>query len=330
MKTTSNEAAEFNVGETTMSKDRTADNIRLKHKVVQTCRSIAGTHNFLEVNTPTIRTATSNAAPRRRVIVDEPYAACADAFLKTSHDTALRTLLRFCPRVFEMNPCFRMDSPDYTHYPEFLLAEFAAGGVDFQFFLDLAQHVVSSLFGGEAQLERISVRNHILSTVGIDIATCSNEALKAALIDSSPAEYSRFAGLPTFYVVNQYVSDKIEPQTGIALVTEYPLCTISKAKRIGDTNMIHRFEAFINGLEVAHSYLYEENVADYVQRSKENNHYNSEIDTTAAMMDAGLLPAVSGILGFGVERLCCALTGKDIADFVFAKEFGFVAQEACI
>lgn len=310
-----------------MAYNQIAENILLKHSVIQACRDIAAIQRFLEVNTPAIRTATSITAPRRRVLTQDHYSATADAFLKTSHDTALRTILRYHPRVFEIGACFRMDPPDATHYPEFMLLEFVASDVDFTFFTDLAQQVVTRLFGANTQFERISVRDFVLSDLHIDIANTDGDALKAAILDASPGTYSKFTALPSFHVVNQYISDKVEPRTGFGIVIDYPLCTISKAKRVGQSNMIHRFEAFINGLEVAHSYLYEDDSEDYVRRSKINNHHNSEVDVTAAMVSSNLLPRRSGILGFGVERLCCALSGRQIADFVFAKEFGFVAQE---
>lgn len=296
-----------------------------KHRILQGCRDILKSYRFIEVSTPALRGAANAVFTRRRVIIDEPYATTKEAFLKHSHDTVLRTLLRYHDRIFELGPCYRIDSPDETHHPEFLLLELAANGESFDFFRKVAEQMLSMAMCRELEFETVSVKAFMDDSLRIDLNSVSDEELRRLIVESD-ASYASYATLPPFRVVNRYISEKLEGQKGFRFLTDYPICTISKAKRVGQTNTIHRFELFADGLEVAHSYLYESDVADYRRRSESNGIVHSEVEKTLRMMANGEFPQLSGILGIGIERLCCASTRQSIQQFVSAKEFSFLGS----
>lgn len=298
-------------------------NIITKHEIIQACRNVLGKYKFVEVNTPTIRKASNKVFGRRRVIIDEKYTNTKEGFLKHSHDTVLRTLLRYCEKIFEMGPCYRLDPPDETHYPEFLLLELAATHQQFDFFISIAKEIVSAAFKKDLDYQFISVKKFIRDDLGIEIDLLSDDELKDKVIKSN-VHYNNFINLPAFHVLNRYISDKIENTPGVNFLFEYPVCTISKAKRIKNTNSIFRFELFIDGLEVAHSYLYENNLPDFKVRTTKNELTHSEVQKTILMMENGEFHELSGILGIGIERLCCAATKQPISDFIYASDFNFI------
>lgn len=298
-------------------------NIITKHEIIQACRNVLGKYEFVEVNTPAIRKASNKVFGRRKVIIDEKYTDTKEGFLKHSHDTVLRTLLRYCDNIFELGPCYRLDPPDETHYPEFMLLELAATHKPFDFFISIAKEIVSASLKKELNYQFISVKKFISDDLGIEIDLLSDDELKDKVIKSNAA-YNDFTNKPAFHVLNRYISDRIENIPGINFLTEYPVCTISKAKRIENTNAIYRFELFIDGLEVAHSYLYEDNLPDFKLRTAINELTHSEVQKTIAMMENGEFPELSGILGIGIERLCCASTKQPISDFIAANDFNFI------
>lgn len=298
-------------------------NIFLKHEITQACRDVLRKHEFIEVNTPAIRKASNQVFGRRKVIIEETYTDTKEGFLKHSHDTVLRTLLRYCDKVFEIGPCHRLDPPDETHYPEFMLLELAANNMHFDFFISIAKEIVSAAFMKELNYQFISVKNFIKNDLGIDIDLINDSELKKRVINSNDV-YKIFNSKPAFHVLNKYISDKIENLPGVNFLIEYPVCTISKAKRIENTNSIYRFELFIDGLEVAHSYLYEDNLSDFRERTTKNELTHSEVQKTITMMENHEFPELSGILGIGIERLCCAITKQPISDFISANDFNFI------
>lgn len=191
-----------------------------KHRVLCACRRILTEQGFLEVNTPALRACSNNVAQRWQVLVDVPFATSKHAYLKHSHDTVLRTLLRFGPRVFEIGTCFRREPPDSTHNPEFLLCELAAVDINFNFLVDTAKAIFSSCVERQVPYEFVSVKAAIQAALSVDIDQLTDDQLRQRIVGWFP-EYSSFTSKPPFYVVNKLISDRIEQGPGVRFLYEY-------------------------------------------------------------------------------------------------------------
>jgi lysyl-tRNA synthetase class 2 len=126
-------------------------------------------------------------------------------------------------------------------------------------------------------------------------------------------------------LVNKFIEAEIEPSSKnkIVIFKDYPICTISSARKIQNTkSLINRFELFINGSEIMHAYEDENDLEDFINRSKKVDLYNYEEKIIINNIKDGILPSNSAGLGIGIERLCMAVYNvNNINEYFFSSNF---------
>lgn len=297
--------------------------ILLKSALLGVIRSVMISFDFAEVTTPSIRRGTNPVFKRHEVKLGGPHNGRV-AYLRDCHEGAMRSLLRYHDRVFEIGPSFRLDEVDDSHRPEFSLFEACANEIDLSFLMNLTRNILERFWQnhGVAQtVNVVSIQQYMEAHLGVDISKIDGDKLKEVIIKSDPNIYGVFTAKPHFYCVNSYIKNNLEQSSGTVFLTDYPACTISIAKRRNSSNVIERFELFVDGLEVANSYLYEDDLKDLEARCREVGLYNLEEQIVLEMLASETKNTCSGVLGIGVERMCSAITSAPLSDYVFAEEF---------
>ncbi|MCZ0975889.1 hypothetical protein O1L55_40815 [Streptomyces albulus] len=290
------------------------DAIAVKSDVLFGLREVLRADGFREVVTPVCRRA--DLGPGRRAPVDLD----GDGYLRAMIGPALRVNLEHHPRIFEIGPCFRPESPDSLHASEFSMLDLYAAGENFAFLFSLAERLVKPYIPYE--LERVSVAEHIREVFGCDLRT---EA-----IGDLPQRMAHRLGLETTApfktTLGQFIEQELETRSkGRAMfLTDYPLGGDEPCARLTPqtASLINRFELIIDGLEVVHGYEDEVDGGAFTARAKAVDLYDDEQALAWQAIRAGRVPANSVGLGIGIERLCMAATGvKDITVFQQSPQF---------
>lgn len=298
--------------------------IHFKSDLMKECRNFFYNEDFVEVNTPTLRKGTNDVFKRQEVIIENDEIN-SKAYLRDALEWPLRYLLQHTEKVFELGICYRLEKPDATHNPEFLMMTLYAAHQDINYILNLSQKLLTKLMKREISLNNISIRDFILADLGIDIREIEGNVLKEKIIAAN-SHYNEYNSRPMYEVVNRYISDKIETLTKnyeFSYLSEYPACTLSTAKRKNKTHTINRIELYYKGMEIANGYEDEDDLIDKTTRSQSVSLYNYEEVTITELLKEK--PQQGALIGFGFDRLCMVVAdNNDISNFIFANNFSFL------
>lgn len=284
------------------------DPLTFKSDVLWTLRQSLQLNEFKEVVTPVARRADLGPGRRATVHLGDPR------FLRSMIGPALRYNLQFLPRIFEIGPCFRLDTPDATHSREFTMLDLYVADEDFEFLFGFAEMLVRDFLG--TGFERVSVAGHIRDVFGIDLRIEPPGDLREKM--------AKHMGAPTETpfqdVLETFIGRELETQSvgrGIFL-WEFPVGGNEPCARLepGTTAVLNRFELIVDGIEVVHGYEDETDSEAFVRRATEVGLYDDEQRIIQEEIRQMRVPAGSVGLGIGIERLCMAATGvKDITAF---------------
>ncbi|MEV4124199.1 amino acid--tRNA ligase-related protein [Nocardia sp. NPDC049707] len=283
--------------------------IEVKSDLLYKIRALLREQGFAEVTTPTFRQADDLTGKRARAAVGGH-----NGWLRSMIGPALRYQLAHTPRVFEIGPCFRNETSDATHIPEFSMLDLYAAQASYDYLIDLAEKLVSLAHPGTSQ--RISVAEHLGATLGVDLTRETLDRHTAALADHLDLP----SDTPLYDLLESYIATELEPrsaETAMFLV-DMPLGGNEPCAKLreGTAAILNRFEVFIDGAEVVHGYEDETDAEAFIRRASAIGLYNPEQSLVQKAILAGAVPAHSVGLGIGIERLCMAATGgNDISLF---------------
>jgi lysyl-tRNA synthetase, class II len=267
------------------------------------------------------------------------YGGAAARPFTTHHNTLDRELyLRIAPelylkrlivggleRVYEIGRLFRNEGLSPKHNPEFTSIEYYEAYADY---MDVAARFeelmrgVAAEIGYEGPLDfqkpwhRETLAGSIESRTGIDIRTNRDrESLAAAM---------RAKGLPVQetdtwpQLVDELVSKHVEPTLiEPTFLFDYPVEISPLAKRHRtEEGMVERFEAFIDGMEVANAFSELNDPDDQRARFEEQRALAASGDEEAQPYDEAYIHALeygmppTGGIGFGIDRMAMILTGQ--------------------
>lgn len=279
-----------------------------KIEMIKYLRRYFESKGCIEVFTPIIRATCSPSMGR----VKTQYGN----YLRNCQESYLRLLMGYYGDVFEIGSSFRPEEQeDETHGIEFTLLEAQMQGKFLQQMMNMLREIVLE-FNPDAKFEVISIYEMIKQRLGLDIKATGI----SAVVECLRSMYPNYLYKQDFEIINRYIHDEIEPLSGGKYVffTEYPTCTLSIAKHPqGESEIVNRFEFFINGIEVSNSYEYIEDIDEYILRNQIVEMYTPEEKCLVERMKLKMIPTQASVIGIGVERLCMTLYGaKDISPFL--------------
>lgn len=273
-------------------------------------RRVLFSENYVEAVSPIIRS--SDSAVNKRFSVNDAE-SCA-SYLRDCIETPLRKLSSVTmPKVFEIGPCFRQGENDETHKLEFYMMELYSVGEGLTEMQLLTTKVVSSVLDVDIPSEVISFKDVIWSEFRLSLGLTTTEDLVRRIAD----KYEYASNLHSYQVVNKYVEEIekrlfVEPNK-LYFLTDYPLCTVDSAARVDNQNIIQRFEAFYNRLEIAHAFVDCLDAEDISTRSHAASTFDTETEELISLTTSSCLPPTVG-LGIGIDRLCMIQEGGQIND----------------
>jgi len=298
--------------------------------IFNTIRDYLRKEGFLEVETPTLQTVYggANATP----FVTHHKALDQKFYLRISNELYLKRLIAGgFDAVFEFVKDFRNEGIDRTHNPEFSALEFYQAYVDYNEIMRHTENICelcAIAVNGTTVIEyegqtidlkapwpRLSMLDAIQTLGGIPFEQMSDVEVQNLLKENGwelDSDYNR--GLATQLVFEEMCETQLIQPT---FITDHPKETSPLCKQNRENpELLERFEAYINGWEVANAYselndpvIQRRLMEEQVERGRGGEKETQPLDEDfLRAMEYGMPPM--GGVGIGIDRIVMLLTGQ--------------------
>jgi len=241
------------------------------------------------------------------------------AYLQTSPEYFMKRLLASgSGDIYSLGKAFRSAESGRRHNPEFSLLEWYRCGWDEHQLMDEVAELIATLVP-DIVVRRCSYADVFIRHLQIDPHLTGLVDLQRLAVSAGSeawAEESRANCLDLLFsvLIEPYLDD------GLVLVYDYPACQAALAKYAEDSQgrrISRRFEAFLNGVELANGYCELTDATEQAARFAEDQRLRQQSGKAAvaadqhllAAMEAGL-PECAGV-ALGVDRLLMQLQGAE-------------------
>ncbi len=322
----------------------------LRSKIISEIRKFLDGRGFIEVETPILNTIAGGATARP--FITHHNTLDIDMYLRIANELYLKRLIvGGFDKVYEMGRMFRNEGMDATHNPEYTAMELYQAYADYEDMMEITEHMVETVAknvlgkttieydGQEIELKapwaRIPMIDAIKDETGIDFNQITSYEDAVAIAKEKGVEVKETRGEIIAEFFEEFVEDKLIQPT---FIIDYPVEISPLAKRKNDDkSLTYRFEAFINGKEVANAFSELNDAADQRERFEAQVAKREKGDDEAQMMDHDFVNALevglppTGGLGIGIDRVIMLLTGqhsiRDVLLFPTMKPTGKNAVE---
>ncbi len=307
-----------------LSSEETRSLFIARARIVSAVRRFLDDNGYVEVETPVLQPLYGGAAARP--FTTHHNALGRDLYLRIATELYLKRLIvGGLERVYELGKDFRNEGISHKHNPEFTMVEFYEAYADYQDMAERTERLVAAAaeaagYDGAIDLSppwrRETLQGAIRDRSGIDIlANPTRDELAAAMAAKGMRvpEDDTWAQLVDELVTKHVEPTLIEP----TFLFDYPVELSPFAKRHReDDRLVERFEAYVNGMEIANAFT-ELNDPDDQRRRFEQQRADAEAgDDEAQPYDESFLQALeqgmppTGGVGIGIDRLVMLLTGR--------------------
>jgi lysyl-tRNA synthetase class 2 len=310
--------------------------LQLRATLLARLRTFFSNHAVLEVDTPALSraAATDPALLSFRTRYHGPGAATgATLYLHTSPEFPMKRLLAAgSGSIYQVCKVFRDGESGGRHNPEFTLLEWYRTGFDYLDLMDEVERLLVEVLAGIAPIESVqhwTYRELFREIVAVDPFVTSVAELQTLLASrhgitpvGMPDELDAWLDLVMTHV--------IEPRlgTGLVFVRDYPTSQAALARlRPGKPPVAARFEAYLNGIELANGFHELADAAEQQRRFEQESARRRDNGAPAPPMDRHLLDALAAGLpdcagvALGVDRLLMVASGARCLQDVLAFPF---------
>jgi lysyl-tRNA synthetase, class II len=293
-------------------------------RMVAAIRHYLDGHGFIEVETPILQPLYGGAAARPFTTYHN--ALDRELYLRIAPELYLKRLIvGGLERVYEIGRLFRNEGVSHKHNPEFTSIEYYEAYADYMDvaarFEELMRYVSTEIgYTGPIDFQRPwhreTLAGSIESRTGIDILAGRDRDSLAAAMSAKGLPVPETDTWPQ--LVDELVSKHVEPTLiEPTLLFDYPVEISPLAKRHREQDgLVERFEAFINGMEVANAFSELNDPDDQRARFEEQRALAAGGDEEAQPYDEAYIQALeyglppTGGIGFGIDRMAMILTGQ--------------------
>lgn len=304
----------------------TQDILIARGQLYKTLRQFFAERQVMEVDVPVLASS-AGTDPHIELI---PAQACQQQmYLQTSPEFFMKRLLaNGSGDIYSLGKAFRNEESGSRHNPEFTMLEWYRLGFNDQQLIDEVLQLIMQACG-PLDAHKYSYRELFEQQLGINPHTCSSSQLQQLAqqhIELDWNDEDRDVWLDLL------MTHLIEPQLpgGLCAIYDYPHSQAALS-RIGSNNqgdrVAHRFEVYLNGIELANGYWELSDATEQQQRFTEDRAKRQSLGLPdnpvdqkfLAALQAGL-PDCAGV-ALGVDRLLMAITGHQSIDQVMPFSF---------
>lgn len=265
-------------------------------------RNFLEDRGFLEIHTPIIHNRPDYPVDSHFSIIENQTVA----YLRICMEIRLRQILSTeLKSVYEIGPCFRKEKdPEKPH--EFYMMECFKESITFEELILLTEEICKHC----ARSINIKLPDERWPLISINQLFTIEEIQN---IKTSSKNIPSFIELFDRTLINKLkeINDRI------FFIIDYPVETISLARRKENrSNIIERFELFINKIEVAHGFI---DSIDYEDVQSRINEIGWIDEPLLQLLKNKKLPPSGGV-GIGMERLLQTLCGIEHINEIIVPE----------
>ncbi len=302
-----------------------------RSKVINAFREFLNNREYIEVETPILSTIAGGA--NAKPFVTHHKTLDLDMYLRIATELPLKRLtVGGMDRVYEIGRLFRNEGMSIKHNPEFTTIELYEAYADYNDMMEITESIVAyaaekalgttKVIYGEKEIDftppwpRISMIDACKEYGGVDFheIKTDEEALEVAKKLHIDVEKGMKRGHIINAVFEEYVEEHLIQPT---FITNHPVEVSPLAKRNPEhPELTNRFEAFVNGWEIANAFSELNDPIDQRERFEEQAAKRESGDDEAHMLDEDFLNALevglppTGGLGIGIDRLVMLLTNS--------------------
>lgn len=302
--------------------------LEVRARMLRAAREYFIATRALEVETPTLSAAAVTDVHLASV---ECSVLRQRRFLHTSPEYAMKRLLAAgCGDIWQICRVYRDEESGRWHNPEFTLIEWYRVGIDHHALMSDVERLIVTLLPASRHFdraERLSYRDAMQLHAGID-ALDDPTAVVIARLQSSGIDVPLALRTDRDGCLDLVMSTLVGPQLGhdrLTFIYDYPASQAALAQIRG--RVASRFEAYLDGIELANGFHELANVAEQRRRFEQDLVERDRRGLPSAPMDKAFLAALdAGIpdcagVALGFDRLLmCAIQAKHI-DEVLAFPF---------
>lgn len=292
-------------------------------------------YGYLEVDTPILTTIAGGA--NARPFETHHNTLDIDIKLRISNELYLKRLIvGGLDRVYEMGKMFRNEGMDKNHNPEFTSMECYMAYGDMENVMEVTEQLVyqsamkvngtpiikyqGKEFDVTPPWRRLNMADAVKEITGVDFSKIENDeeareaCIKYGMDENEIKDYTR--GKLIAEMFEEYCEDVPGYLDGPVFVIGHPVEISPLAKRDPeDPRITRRFEAYINGWEIANAFSELNDPIDQFERfSEQQAQLDAGSDDEAHPMDLDFVNALevglppTGGLGVGVDRVIILIT----------------------
>lgn len=292
-------------------------------------------YGYLEVDTPILTTIAGGA--NARPFETHHNTLDIDIKLRISNELYLKRLIvGGLDRVYEMGKMFRNEGMDKNHNPEFTSMECYMAYGDMENVMEVTEQLVyqsamkvngtpiikyqGKEFDVTPPWRRLNMADAVKEITGVDFSKIDNDeeareaCIKYGMDEREIKDYTR--GKLIAEMFEEYCEDVPGYLDGPVFVVGHPVEISPLAKRDPeDPRITRRFEAYINGWEIANAFSELNDPIDQFERfSEQQAQLDAGSDDEAHPMDMDFVNALevglppTGGLGVGVDRVIILIT----------------------
>lgn len=308
--------------------------------IIDEMRSFLKEERFIEVDTPTLQPVYGGA--EAKPFTTRLNALNMNVYLQISPELYLKRLvIGGMEKVFFIGKNFRNEGVDRTHNPEFTMMECYEAYADYNKVMQRVENMISQICRkvngstkvkyGDAEIDfktpwkKMTMFEAIKKYAGLDVEKMSEESLKKKIRELNLETGSKDE------MINSIFEELVEKNlVQPAFITDYPLtiCPLTKVHR-KNPKLVERFEAFVNGTELANAYSELNDPVEQDKRFSMQEEKRKEGKEEAHPKDMDFVEAMyygmppCGGVGIGIDRLVMFLTNqhsiRDVIPFPFMK-----------
>ena len=303
--------------------------LEVRAKMLRAAREYFTATRALEVETPTLSVA---AVTDVHLASIESTALRQRRFLHTSPEYAMKRLIAAgCGDIWQICRVYRDEESGRWHNPEFTLLEWYRIGVDHHALMADVERLVATLLPPARHFdraERLTYREALQLHAGVD-ALDDPPAVFIARLHSAGIDVPTGLHTDRDACLDLIMSTLVGPLLGhdrLTFIYDYPASQAALARVHG--RVASRFEAYLDGIELANGFHELSNGQEQQQRFQQDLRDRERRGLPAVPVDAAFLAALdaglpdcSGV-ALGFDRLVmCAINARHI-DEVLAFPFG--------
>ena len=284
--------------------------LRERARISAAVREFFAAREVLEVDVPVLGDCSVTDPYIDALRLSEP-----ELWLQTSPEYYMKRLLAAdSGSIYYFGKAFRADEQGRLHHREFTMLEWYRTGFDDRDLMDELCALISALDNTLHQ-QRCTYADTFRAALGVNPHSCSDRDLAELAAERCGVSWR---DEPRATWLNLLFSQCVEPSLppGLCIVYDYPECLSALARTACNAEgelCARRFEAFINGCELANGYYELTDAQEQRERFAKDNCERARLGKPRIQADPQLLAALeSGIpdcagVALGFDRLIKAL-----------------------